>query len=108
MSRRGDFAIACLLLAMTLPLMVVVALAIKCESGGPILERRQQIGRGGQRFIALRFRTTARDPRGWTPTWRTKPTRVGQFLRTTRIDALPQLFNVLRGEMRLMDTHLFD
>lgn len=108
MSRRGDLAIACLLLAMTLPLMVVVALAIKWESGGPILERREQIGRRGQRFIGLRFRTTARDPSGWTPRWRGKPTRVGQFLRMSRIDALPQLFNVLRGEMRVMDTSLFE
>jgi lipopolysaccharide/colanic/teichoic acid biosynthesis glycosyltransferase len=88
--------------------MALVALAIKWESGGPILERREQIGQGGQRFIALRFRTTARDPSGWTPRWRTKPTRVGQFLRTSRIDALPQLFNVLSGEMSFMETSLFD
>jgi lipopolysaccharide/colanic/teichoic acid biosynthesis glycosyltransferase len=103
MRRLGDLVIACLILAITLPLMIFVALAIKRDSPGPILDRQTCIGRGGRRFQMLKFRTTIYDPDHATPAWAQKTTRVGQFLRQTRIDALPQLINVLRGEMSLID-----
>ena len=102
-SRLGDVLIAYILLVTTLPLMIIVALAIKLESPGPILDSQTCIGRGGRRFQMLKFRTAVHDRyRSITP-WAQVPTRVGQFLRRTRIEALPQLINVLRGEMSILD-----
>jgi lipopolysaccharide/colanic/teichoic acid biosynthesis glycosyltransferase len=104
MTRIGQLVIACALLAATLPLMILVALAIKLESAGPVLEQRDCIGHGGRGFRMLKFRTTAYDPDRSTPPWARQPTRVGQLLRYTRIDALPQLINVLRNEMSMINT----
>src|SRR5436309_7719593 len=67
MWRLGDCVIACLVLALTAPLMPIAAVMIKLESAGPVLERRECIGRGGRRFQRLRFRTTTHDPRHATP-----------------------------------------
>jgi len=103
MRRLGDCVIACLILALTAPLMLILALVIKLESEGPILERRDCIGRGGRRFQVLKFRTTMHDPRHAAPAWARQTTQIGQFLRYTRIEALPQLINILRGEMSLID-----
>jgi lipopolysaccharide/colanic/teichoic acid biosynthesis glycosyltransferase len=105
MRRSGEFLMACILLAITLPLMFIVALAIRWESAGPVFERRERIGANGRRFQMLSFRTTTQRP-GQLGSWQT--TQVGQFLQSTRIEALPQLLNVLRGEMSLIDTSLFD
>ncbi len=94
-----------LLLAFTLPLMMSVALAIKCESTGPVFDRQERIGRGGRRFMLLNFRTTLHHPEYANVSYhRRQTTRLGQFLRYTRIDALPQLINVLRGEMTVIGT----
>jgi lipopolysaccharide/colanic/teichoic acid biosynthesis glycosyltransferase len=106
MRRSGDFLIACVLVALTLPLMLITAVAIRLESPGPVLERRTRIGAGGRQFPMLSFRTRARIPGEIRPVW--QPTQLGQLLRSTRIEALPQLFNVLRGEMSLFETSLFD
>src|SRR4029077_16147079 len=99
MRRLGDGVIACLLLALTAPLMLIAALIIKLEGEGPVLERRVCIGRGGRRFRMLKFRTTMHDPIHATPVWARRTTQVGQFLRYTRLEDLPRLINVLRGEM---------
>jgi lipopolysaccharide/colanic/teichoic acid biosynthesis glycosyltransferase len=103
-TRLGDVMVACALLVITLPLMLIVALAIKWESPGPILDSHTCIRAGGRRFQILRFRTAARDPELATPSWAQTRTRIGRFLWSTRIDALPQLINVLRGEIRLIDS----
>jgi lipopolysaccharide/colanic/teichoic acid biosynthesis glycosyltransferase len=88
---------------MASPLMLLVALAIKLESAGPVLVKHTCIGRG-RRFQMLKFRTTVdADPDRMMPIWAEKTTQVGQFLRYSRIEALPQLLNVLRGEMSLID-----
>lgn len=87
-SRPLDPLFAGILLGFTFPLLLTVALAIKCESRGPVFDKQPCIGRGGRRFQALSFRTTDYEqPRvGWA-----RPvTRVGEFLRYTRIDCLPQ------------------
>ena len=102
-SRLGDLAIALMLLVMSLPLLVFVALAIKYESPGPVLTRQTRIGRGGGRFHLLKFRTEEYHPEEQAPAWALKTTRIGQFLRHTRIEDLPQLINVLRGEMSIID-----
>jgi len=62
MTRLGDVAIACIILAITLPLMVLMGLAIRLESSGPVLDRETTIGSGGRQFQMLNFRTTARVP----------------------------------------------
>ena len=103
MRRLGDFVIACLLLAITGPLMLIVALVIKLESTGPVLERRECIGRGGRRFQMLKFRTFVHDPGHTMPVWARRPTQIGHFLRYPRIEDLPQLINVLRSEMSMID-----
>ena len=104
--RLGDLAAACALIAFTLPLMAIVALAIKCDSPGPVFERQQCVGIGGRRFDALSFRTTLDAAEDAGRAWHRAPqmTRVGPYLRYTRIDDLPQLFNVLRGEMSIIDS----
>jgi lipopolysaccharide/colanic/teichoic acid biosynthesis glycosyltransferase len=102
--RLADMAIAGALLAVTSTLMLIVALAIKWESPGPILHRQTCIGRGGRRFQMLKFRTVVHDREHMKPMWARNTTQVGQFLRLTRIDALPQLVNVLRGEMSVIDS----
>jgi lipopolysaccharide/colanic/teichoic acid biosynthesis glycosyltransferase len=95
---------ATILLAITLPLLLITALAIKLEGAGPVLERRECIGSGGRRFRVLKFRTMVHNPEYPTRDWAQELTRVGQVLRNTRIgiDALPQLVNVLRGEMSMI------
>jgi putative colanic acid biosynthesis UDP-glucose lipid carrier transferase len=106
MRRSGDVLIACVLLAITSPLLVITAALIRFESSGPVLERRTRIGAGGRQFHMLSFRTTAQRPGQIRPTW--QPTPLGNFLQRTRIDALPQLLNVLRGEMSITETALFE
>jgi lipopolysaccharide/colanic/teichoic acid biosynthesis glycosyltransferase len=103
MRRLMDFVMAAMLLAITAPLMLLIALTIRAESAGPIFVRRTCIGLGGRRFEMLKFRTLVHDPEHTIPLWARKPSRVGQVLRYTRLDALPQLINVMRGEMSIID-----
>jgi len=102
LKRFGDFLLAFTLLVLVLPLMMVVVLAIKWESPGPVLDSQTCIGYGGHRFLMLKFRTTYY-PEHLTPGCTQNPTRVGQLLRQTRIDSLPQLINVIRGEISILD-----
>jgi lipopolysaccharide/colanic/teichoic acid biosynthesis glycosyltransferase len=100
----GDVVTAGALIAYTLPLLAIVALAIKYDSPGPVFYRQERIRLRGGRFIALKFRTTVHcSERGEGPIRRAHRdaclTRVGRLLRFTRIDNLPQLVNVIRGEM---------
>jgi lipopolysaccharide/colanic/teichoic acid biosynthesis glycosyltransferase len=108
MKRLGDLAIACVFLAITLPLLLVVSFAIKWASPGPTLEAQERIGQSGRRFRMLAFRTTVQhNPLHSTPL-APETTGVGSFLRYTRIDALPQLINVLRGDISMLEMSLFD
>jgi lipopolysaccharide/colanic/teichoic acid biosynthesis glycosyltransferase len=104
MRRIGDLAIACGLLVLTLPLTAMIALIIKLESVGPVLTRVERRTCAGDRIRVWKFRTTRQPPRnerGWGRP--EQPTPVGRFLRYTRIVDLPQLCNVVRGEMSLID-----
>ncbi len=93
LKRAQDLVIGSFLAAMlTLPMMVI-ALAVKLESKGPILHRQRRHGFNNSVFTALKFRTMERGVR---------VTRIGAFLRRTGLDNLPQLINVLRGEMSLV------
>jgi polysaccharide biosynthesis protein PslA len=101
--RLGDLSIAAAVLIGLLPLLVFVALAIKAESLGPIFDEQSCIGRGSRRFQMLKFRTVAYDPDGTIPPWANRTTKIGEFLRQTRIDTLPQLLNVIRGDISIID-----
>jgi lipopolysaccharide/colanic/teichoic acid biosynthesis glycosyltransferase len=92
---------ACVLLLLTGPLLILVCLAVWWESPGPIFVHRVSVTRHGGRHELLSFRTTLYDHRG-SP-WNREVTRVGQMLRYTRIELLPQLINVLRGDIDLID-----
>jgi lipopolysaccharide/colanic/teichoic acid biosynthesis glycosyltransferase len=96
--RLGDLGMACGLIVLTLPLVIAVAIAIKCDSHGPITVWRKRTSLNGRRFWALQFRSTVHAP-GASSYSEPKATFVGGMIRTLRIDLLPQLVNVLRGEM---------
>lgn len=103
MTRFGDLLIACILIALCLPLMAIVAVAIRLESPGPAFSRRARLTFSGRQIEILFFRTTAHEPldASYGGSRHGQMTQVGGVLRFTRIDALPQLLNVLRGEMTL-------
>lgn len=105
--RACDIAFAGVLGFVTLPLMLLTALVIKADSPGPVLYRQVRIGAFGRPFTVFKFRSMSVDAEaGGRPRWAQKHdprvTRVGRFIRLTRIDELPQLLNVLRGEMSLV------
>jgi sugar transferase (PEP-CTERM system associated) len=102
--RVTDVLAAAALLVASAPAWLLVALAVKTTSRGPILYRQERLGRSGRPFQLLKFRSMVEDAEKLTgPTWarRRDPrvTFVGRILRTLRLDELPQLVNVLRGEM---------
>jgi lipopolysaccharide/colanic/teichoic acid biosynthesis glycosyltransferase len=100
--RFGDLLIAGVVLVFTMPLMAAVALALRLEASGPIICREERSGLGGRRVLTLKFRTRvdqrtrARGP-GYS-----RLTGIGWFLWYTRIDELPQMINVLRGELSVL------
>ena len=105
--RAFDVVMSTLLLAIASPLMVITAIAIKLESPGPILYRQQRVGLRGLHFMCIKFRSMSVDAeKDGVARWATKRdarvTRVGAFIRKCRIDELPQLISVLRGEMSLI------
>jgi exopolysaccharide biosynthesis polyprenyl glycosylphosphotransferase len=101
--RALDLVLSLALLLFTLPLMLTAALAIKLDSRGPVLYRQERAGLGGKTFTLLKFRSMRTDAEARGPVWATtgdeRVTRVGSFIRLIRIDELPQLVNVLKGEM---------
>ena len=102
--RTFDIVIALTLLALTLPIMLVSALIIAFESGSPIVYRQERVGLRGKTFDVLKFRSMRQDAEqdgkaAWAAVGDARVTGYGRFIRRTRIDELPQLINVLRGEM---------
>ncbi len=107
MNRAADIAIAGLGLAVTGPFLGVAALAIKLGDGGPVLFRQTRVGQDGVDFELFKLRTMVVDAEHQGAGYavdRGDPriTRVGRFLRRTSIDELPQLWNVLRGDMSII------
>lgn len=105
--RAFDLAVSSAALLVFAPLMLVMAILIKVESRGPIFFRQVRVGEGNRQFEILKFRSMrleSTDSDGNVSTLRDDPriTRVGKFMRRTSIDELPQLFNVLRGEMSIV------
>jgi lipopolysaccharide/colanic/teichoic acid biosynthesis glycosyltransferase len=117
--RAIDVVGAAVGLVLTLPLSIVIGVAIKATSSGPVVFRQSRVGHGGQLFEVLKFRTMAdgthaevlNDPLARRryeandfklPADDPRITRVGRFLRKTSLDEVPQLVNVLRGDMSLV------
>jgi exopolysaccharide biosynthesis polyprenyl glycosylphosphotransferase len=94
------------LLIMSVP-MIVIAIAVKLSSPGPVLFKQERVGLNGQGFEMLKFRTMRIAPIGesgtrWTTAADTRCTAVGSLLRKTSLDELPQFFNALRGDMSVV------
>ncbi len=94
--RAGDILIAGLGLLLTLPLLLVVAVAVRLSSSGPILFRQERFGLHGRSITVLKFRTMVKKSNSL------EVSRVGRWLRRSHLDELPQLFNILRGDMSLV------
>ena len=102
--RLLDLLVATLALLLLSPLLLAVAIVVKLDSPGPVFFRQERIGRHGAPFRIHKFRTMRQDAVGLPLTVGADPriTRVGAFLRRTRIDELPQLIDVLQGSMSLV------
>jgi lipopolysaccharide/colanic/teichoic acid biosynthesis glycosyltransferase len=102
--RLLDVIVAAALLVVVLPLLLLVAAAIRLDSRGPVLYHCRRLGRGGREFGMLKFRKMHRDATGapLTAAADARLTRVGRFLTRMRLDELPQLWNVVTGEMSLV------
>ncbi|HNW64056.1 MAG TPA: TIGR03013 family PEP-CTERM/XrtA system glycosyltransferase [Piscinibacter sp.] len=106
--KRGfDIVTSSILLVLALPVMIIAAVAIKLDSRGPLIYRQERVGLGGRSFMCLKFRSMCTDAeRDGVARWATKNdarvTRVGRIIRKARIDELPQLFSVLKGEMSIV------
>jgi sugar transferase (PEP-CTERM system associated) len=105
--RTFDILCSSVLLVLTSPVMLLAVLAIRLDSPGPIIYRQERVGKGGRGFMCLKFRSMRSDAeRDGVARWASKNdsrvTRVGSFIRKTRIDELPQLVSVLKGEMSLV------
>jgi len=104
--RLSDAVLALALLLLSLPLQLLVALAIRVQGDGPVFYVQTRVGRYGRPFRMLKFRTMRTDAEDGTARWAEdgdpRCTAVGRVLRRTRLDELPQLVNVLKGEMSIV------
>ena len=104
--RLLDVALASVIALLTSPLMLLTALAIKLESRGPVFYQQERVGLNNGTFRIIKFRSMRVDAEANGPVWAheadSRVTRVGRWIRKRRVDELPQLFNIIRGEMSLI------
>jgi sugar transferase (PEP-CTERM system associated) len=105
--RLLDIFLALLVFTFTWPLMILTAIAVRMDSAGPVLFRQERCGHHGRPFTVLKFRSMSADAEAKSgPVWASEGdpriTRVGRFIRKTRLDELPQVFNVLLGDMSMV------
>jgi lipopolysaccharide/colanic/teichoic acid biosynthesis glycosyltransferase len=105
--RLLDIAGSLVILILALPLMVLASLLVKITSAGPVFYRQERVGQGGRLFTLYKFRTMVEDAEKHVgPVWASpnddRVTPVGRIFRRMRIDELPQIYNVLRGDMSLV------
>jgi sugar transferase (PEP-CTERM system associated) len=104
MKRSFDIVCSVIILALTFPLMLLAALAVWMEDRGPVFYSQERVGKDGKTFLVHKFRSMRTDAeKGGKPQWAQQNdpriTRIGNFMRKTRIDELPQILNVFKGEM---------
>jgi sugar transferase (PEP-CTERM system associated) len=104
MKRTIDLTLSLLMAVLALPLMAITTVLVFIEDGRPVLYRQERVGENGRGFVLTKFRSMRKDAeQGGTPIWAkdgdARITRVGRFIRKTRLDELPQLWNVIRGDM---------
>jgi len=107
LKRAIDTVIALLMLIILSPLLLITAAAIKLDSKGPIIFKQKRIGLHGKEFFILKFRSMAVDSEHtgsgvYSENGDPRVTKVGKFLRATSIDELPQLWNIIRGDMAIV------
>lgn len=107
LKRMLDVAVSGLGLTLAAPMLAVAALAIRLDSKGPIFYRQERVGKGNRHFFVLKLRSMkdraeAETGPAWSSVGDRRVTRIGRFLRKARIDELPQLWNILVGEMSLV------
>lgn len=105
--RLFDVVISAVMLALTAPIMLITALLIKIDSPGPVFFRQTRVGECGKPFDVYKFRSMRADAeKDGKPQWAKKKdsrvTRIGRIIRSLRIDELPQIFNVMKGDMSLV------
>ena len=104
--RLMDVAVSAAILGAGLPLWMIIALVIKLDSPGPVLYRQERVGKDGIPFSIVKFRSMTKDAESAGPKWagRQDPriTRVGRIIRKLHLDEIPQMFNVLKGDMSLI------
>ena len=105
--RLLSLIVSVLLLAIFSPVILLLLLLIKLDSSGPVFHKQERVGQNGRVFTLWKFRSMHRDAeRDTGPVWAvegdSRVTRIGRFLRRTRLDELPQIYNVLRGDMSLV------
>ncbi|MFB0845901.1 sugar transferase [Paenibacillus oleatilyticus] len=98
-----DLILSIALILLLLPVLIMVAILIKLESEGPVVFKQHRIGKGGKPFVIYKFRSmythVAREGRSPENDQDPRITKVGRFIRKTSLDELPQLFNILKGDM---------
>lgn len=104
LKRAIDIVASVVTLLVSLPLLLAIATAVAIDSGFPVLYRHGRVGRGFHQFYLLKFRSMVASERGpqITVSGDSRVTRVGRFLRATKLDELPQFWNVLIGDMSLV------
>lgn len=106
LTRIADIFLACLLLVLTAPIFLLAAALVLVTAGGPVLYRQSRVGQFGRHFTMLKLRTMRRDAEDSGPSFSTandpRTLPIGRLLRRFRIDELPQLLNVLKGEMSMV------
>ena len=101
-----DIVLSVIGLLIGIPLIVIFGILIKVEDSGPITYKQERLGKGGKRFYIYKLRSMRTDAEKFGAQWAEKDdpriTKVGKFIRKTRIDEIPQLFNILKGDMSII------
>ncbi len=105
--RGGDLIFSCISMFILAPLFLVLVVAVKLDSSGPVLFRQKRVGIHKKHFYIYKFRTMQQDAPSEVPTHlqmesQQQFTRLGRFLRRTSLDELPQIFNIIRGDMAVV------
>lgn len=104
--RVMDIVLCLIALIIGIPLMVIFGVLIKIEDNGPAVYKQERVGKGGKCFYLYKLRSMRTDAEKFGAQWAEKDdpriTKIGKFIRKTRIDEIPQLFNILKGDMRII------